>query len=67
MADWQDISTAPKDGTEILGTRFNELLGRYETAVIKWTDNTWKVVPTKDFRLSHMATKWMHLPEPPNE
>lgn len=67
MTNWERIKTAPKDGTEILGARFNCSLRRYEMAVIKWTGDTWMVVPTKDGRLSHMASHWVPLPDDPVE
>ena len=60
----QPIETAPKDGTKILGARFDCSTGAFEFGVIKWYDETWQVCPSKDGRLSLMAHVWFPLPDP---
>jgi hypothetical protein len=68
LADqWQPIETAPKDGTEIVAGRFNHHFNKWESGVVTWTDETWKVVPTRDYRLSFLGTHWMPLPSPPQD
>lgn len=59
MTEWQDISTAPKDGTEILTYRRKSLM-----AVAVWFDeiNRWCVSDGCDIV---DVTHWMPLPEPP--
>lgn len=68
-SSWRPIEEAPRDGTEILGIRWNPHFGaRWEPGVISWYENTWKVNPTKDGRLSHLAEYWKpidSLPPPP--
>lgn len=60
MSDWQDISTAPKDGSRAL---FIERSGRMR--VDHWhktaTDSFWRERRTPDGRYTH----WMPLPAPP--
>lgn len=63
--EWQPIETAPKDGTAILAARWNKLAGGWEYSVVKWTGDTWAVIPTRDFRLSFLGTHWTSLPAPP--
>ncbi len=68
QSGWRPIEEAPKDGTSILGYRKNSSFPGYqEVSVIHWTGDTWRVTPTKDGRLSHMATHWMPLPQPPKQ
>ncbi|WP_339765038.1 hypothetical protein [uncultured Sulfitobacter sp.] len=63
---WQPIDTAPKDGTVILSYRENTTFPGYqELSVVHWHDDTWKVSPTKDGRLSHLGTHWTTLPAAP--
>lgn len=64
---WLPIETAPKDGTKILVTRFNESFGCWDTGVVKWVEGTWAVVPTRDFRLSLLGSHWTPLPAPPKQ
>ncbi len=61
--EWQSIESAPRDGTYILGY----LAGGYgpNQSVIHWTGETWAVVPTRDYRLSFLATHWQPLPAEP--
>lgn len=57
--DWQDISTAPKDGTEILTYRRARL-----QAVAVWCGDGWYV---SDGAKIKDPTHWMPLPSPPVE
>jgi hypothetical protein len=68
MSEWQDISTAPKDGTRILVCMtFNLCDGELET--IQWVD--WRlpefVWPIYRDRIDipFPPTHWMPLPPPP--
>lgn len=63
--EWQPIETAPKDGTQILVTRWSKSLNQWDTGVVIWLSGTWKVKPTRDLRLSLLGTHWLPLPEPP--
>ena len=65
MNEWQKIETAPKDGTYILTIRYNNAFEVWDVGVVKWVEGTWKVMPTRDMRLSLLGTHWMPLPEPP--
>lgn len=67
MNKWQPIATAPKDGTKILTARYNIIFEGWEMGVVKWDGETWKVVPTRDFRLSLLGTHWTPLPKPPKD
>lgn len=66
MSDWQDISTAPKDGTRILAVvRFDNGLS---------TDDAVDIAYWVDFNgggwVRHLVgepTHWMPLPSPPTE
>jgi hypothetical protein len=63
MADWQPISSAPKDGAEILGFRNRyESLGRREVFITKWFEpwNCWT-----HGSMEWHPTHWMPLPDPP--
>jgi hypothetical protein len=68
--NWQDISTAPKDGTAILGyisrSRFD--VPRRDVALVFWPTNwqnpTWVNIVDAGFE---EVTHWMPLPEPPKE
>lgn len=58
--EWRDISTAPDDGTEILGY----WRGSKTYAIISWSiDGWWK--DNADHSAVSPPTHWMPLPEPP--
>jgi hypothetical protein len=65
VPQWQDISTAPKDGTEILlqGKAVPPHEGRYVTVGYGFDDG-WR---TYQGLLTNQPTRWMPLPEPPKE
>lgn len=68
MSDWQDIATAPRDGTRVL-LWFNEL--DPHTIQSEWRDEVgWVDVWNNDrIELTHSfiwPTHWMSLPEPPH-
>ena len=69
MADWQDISTAPRDGTFVLlyDDRFKHseasyLIAHWHTPLEEWAGR-----PNSKgrFPLWGEATHWMPLPVPP--
>ncbi len=73
MTEWQDISTAPKDGTiiDLYGTR-NEKPQRFPDG--RWVEETFGGKPTGQWSWAHRGwdiygrfeyTHWMPLPEPP--
>ena len=73
--EWQDISTAPRDGTLVLvyGPWACEISGPAEPAMTtaSWTDRTdyvgynWYVECTGYAAAWVAATHWMPLPNPP--
>jgi hypothetical protein len=64
---WQDISTAPKDGTQILigGTNWR---GKFFMADAIWRDGWMLFHPDEDDYTaeSHNPTHWHPLPAPPD-
>jgi hypothetical protein len=62
---WQDISTAPKDGTEILVRRDNGC--SWEHYVVWWGQNeeTYPWVSDGNAYASDRFDDWMPLPPPP--
>ena len=60
MTEWQDISTAPKDGTKILLFTDDVNLGSYRT----WcgSDKCWRDVGGATIS---RPTRWQPLPEGP--
>ena len=71
MSEWQDISTAPKDGTHILCySKENRDAPIY---VVKWDEHSffhneigWKEASGENYFL-WAPTHWMKLPEYPEE
>ncbi|UYW33673.1 DUF551 domain-containing protein [Methylorubrum extorquens] len=62
-AGWRDISTAPKDGSYVLGYGPHESRGHYVDAISYWQDG-WPI------RFMHgfgEPTHWMPLPTPPSD
>lgn len=60
---WQDISTAPRDGTWILITNTSNWGGKYrKVREARWNkrDSSWG-----PFTTSNSITHWMPLPPPP--
>lgn len=63
MADWQDISTAPKDGTHVLIFLPADSAGGAEQLLAVWTQSGWE---SGDCLLHHDApTHWHPIPAPP--
>ena len=62
--NWQQIATAPKDGTRILGWSQDD-----DQAIIQWSCKRWDVVHDwESYAWSdYYPTHWMPLPEPPKE
>lgn len=58
--EWQDIDTAPKDGTKVLG--FDS--GIQEFLVVWYEDNGWTGV-MDDQRWMFFPTHWLPIPEAP--
>lgn len=61
MDAWQDISTAPRDGTEVLCGH----AGTPGVAILYWLDGGWRDADTS--LIDWSPTHWMHLPSPPPE
>ena len=62
MTDWQDISTAPKDGTWVLACR----AGTKISSAAYWDEDeeTWLAL-NEAFKRTWIPTHWMPLPDPP--
>lgn len=69
MSEWQDISTAPKDKTDILLYRVWSLRTELPPIVAAWFDNSggagWCSHEKPDNFIEGKPTHWMPLPEPP--
>lgn len=74
MTEWQDISTAPKDGTHII--LFGHIVPseRHQTEYVRpfavtgcWEslDDSWCAIPGEWDGPFVRATHWMPLPSPP--
>lgn len=64
LQGWQDISTAPRDGTDIVmyGTGYNDK----ETFIGSWEKNTWTAwYSCCSYAPRAKPTHWMPLPSPP--
>lgn len=60
MSEWQEIETAPKDGTEILAWNGETCL------CVVFHDGAW--VENYDYaELVEIPTHWMPLPKPPGQ
>jgi hypothetical protein len=60
---WQQIETAPRDGSQILGFMPSDNQGAGGQSVIAWVNGWWF-----DHRAFAAApTHWMPLPAPPEE
>lgn len=60
---WQDISTAPKDGTWIAVASTHN---RYYRGAVRFEDGQWRRDDDEpDTLFEHAATHWMPLPVPP--
>ena len=68
---WRDISTAPKDGTQIILWCIKPAVQDYDTkgpplAVIgNWSDGIWNVPFSDDWIEDSGFTHWRNLPAPP--
>ncbi len=60
-SQWRDISSAPRDGTWILGYVSNDDTF-HEYAQIRWMSYHWLCDDGKEF---HNPTHWQPLPQPP--
>lgn len=64
--EWQDISTAPKDGTAIAG--YQKLTSRlWLIDIIYWNEDAWRVTQfhNENNEYEVKPTHWMSLPAPP--
>jgi hypothetical protein len=77
MTTWQDIGTAPRDGTWILAYFNDSEIGYQFIAVVRHTfpngsggqygDFVWETPESRcGYYAEHLATHWMPLPEPPS-
>lgn len=74
MSEWQDISTAPKDGTYVLlSNKFGTWVGKHQEV---FTSGYRPPNPWKSMMLNHdhipyvrsiIPSHWMPLPPPPQE
>lgn len=64
---WQDISTAPKDGTPILITRPTRFMSEEGYHVVRWEDDRWCCHDGKfdTWLRGSDPTHWMPLPAAP--
>lgn len=68
VVHWQPFSTAPKDGTEILGYRDNGLdENNFLIMAYDKTYNQWWANGEGHLDADEMPTHWMPLPAPPNK
>lgn len=70
MSDWQDISTAPKNGTRIIvfPVRHHNLAAKcyeHHAVIAYWYHGSW--IGLRAQNASHLLTNWMPLPEPPTQ
>ena len=72
MTDWQPISTAPKDGTQILAygpyvweDYWKSGFDRTGWAVIYWENDGWRLANANPYADYMDPTHWIPLPEPP--
>lgn len=76
--EWQDISTAPRDGTPVLICRAGQkypLMGQWQNEIEVKDDGTvsgWLIHECEDYwytwalyQENEMPAHWMPLPEPP--
>ena len=67
--EWQDISTAPKDGTPILMFKRPRIYSRPYVwgyvRICRWSGNYWFVAQSGSIDAEENFTHWMPLPEPP--
>lgn len=66
-AQWQPISTAPKDGTLILGDFSDgETSWHFSRCVVRWSGSDLSLWSSKGVS-GLLPTRWMAIPEPPKE
>lgn len=68
MSEWQDISTAPKDGTWFLAATTDPhpaFVGMIEETmwIVRWDDGHWRIELDGQ---SARPTHWQPLPVPPS-
>lgn len=66
LAQWQDIETAPKDGSRVLLLRGTRLIcgeWRMDRGEPYWTHDAERIYGTKDAR-KNPPTHWARLPDP---
>lgn len=75
MNTWQDMSTAPKDGTAILiGSwtdwgRFSQTDWHWDSCVVKWIVDDWQLTQSGSYAEDNypdiIPTHWCEIPQPP--
>ena len=68
MSEWRNISTAPKDGSILIGRGSFNLEGEDNmlAAAIRYQGEQWRRDPDGNgFTVTCFPTHWMHMPAPP--
>lgn len=60
-SQWQAMTTAPRDGTDILGA-WKMDGGPWAMGVTRWKSGRWHLFPEQS-----QPTRWMQLPNPPTK
>lgn len=66
--EWQDISTAPKDGTSVLVYERGDICTAWFDEIAAWSNNRQKGRwMSSDEVFTGAPSHWMPLPQPPKE
>ena len=62
--EWQQIETAPRDGSNLILWCDGVTVGSWSANVHPWNDGNWWI---DGMQVTGNPTHWMPLPEPPKE